>query len=63
MGAYFVMVVVLNREFVGLEITKLLDSYRVKTFSFLLVLAAVLACRQKLARAKTAPPSAQLDTA
>jgi alpha-1,2-mannosyltransferase len=63
MGAYFVMVVVLNREIVGWEMTKLLDSYRVKTFALLLVLAVVLACRHKLAGGTTASPQVQPDAA
>ncbi|HBZ53768.1 MAG TPA: hypothetical protein DEO88_00050 [Syntrophobacteraceae bacterium] len=48
LGAYGLLVVVLNRTFVGRDLTKLLDSYRVKTLAILLLLAAVLMCWQQL---------------
>jgi alpha-1,2-mannosyltransferase len=41
-GAYTFLVVVLNRGVVGQDLTKLLDSYRIKTLALLLLLASVL---------------------
>jgi hypothetical protein len=50
-GAYTFLVVALNRGVVGQDLTKLLDSYRVKTLALLLLLAAVLVLRRSLAQA------------
>ena len=49
-GAYTFLVVVLNRGVVGQDLTKLLDSYRLKTLAVLLLLAAVLMVRRSLLR-------------
>lgn len=49
-GAYTFLVVVLNRGIVGRDMTKLLDSYRVKTLALLLLFAALFMCWRSLAR-------------
>ncbi len=49
-GAYTALTVLLNRAMLGREVTKLLDSYRVKTLAILLLLAAVLMCWRQLSR-------------
>ena len=43
-GVYGLLVVVLNRAFLGRDLTKLMDSYRAKTLAILLLLAAVILC-------------------
>jgi alpha-1,2-mannosyltransferase len=45
---YAVLTVVLNREVVGRDATKLLDSYRIKTVAILLLTASTVACRLRL---------------
>jgi alpha-1,2-mannosyltransferase len=53
-GAYGLLVVVLNRAFLGRDLTKLLNSYRVVTLAILLLLAAVIICWHQLLRRLTA---------
>lgn len=55
-GAYAALVVVLNRAILGRDLTKLLDSYRVKTIAMLVLLAAVFMCSRTLFRR---PPASE----
>jgi hypothetical protein len=55
-GAYAALVILLNRAVLGRDLTKLLDSYRVKTIAMLVLLAALLMCSRALFRQ---PPASE----
>jgi alpha-1,2-mannosyltransferase len=47
-AVYALFALVLSREIIGQDLVKLLDSYRVKTIAIVLLMSALLGCRQAL---------------